>query len=208
MRRLFPIVAALLAAPLMAVAGPHHPPSPPGGAMADRDAMPPMSKEMREKMMKKMHTMMVLRLGELLDYDTARTVQLSEQLQPFAARQKSLQMENHDAMQALHQAADGKGGDVAALSKLLLDNRVKMVELHREMIATLTKGASSEKAAKVALFIARFPRHMERMAEHARGMRGGMRHGAMGGGCPRCQGGMGPGRPGGPAGMGEDIDDD
>jgi hypothetical protein len=139
------------------------------------DGEPPMDRGQRQKMMQKLHMMAAIELGDLLGLDSAGTIKLTERLKRFDDPRIQTQLDNFEAMHQLKRAAKGEAGaDVPALIKRIGDNRVKLAQLDQQELADLTKDLSTDKAAKVAVFLARFPRRVEHMAHAARhGGRGG-----------------------------------
>jgi len=137
----------------------------------------PMDREQREKMLHKVHTMAAIELGDLLGYDTAGTIKLSERMVKFDDPRIHTLLDNFEAMSQLKRAAKGEGAaDVPALVRRLGENRVKLAQLDQQQLAELTSGLPPEKAAKVATFLARFPRRVEQMAHAHRGGHGGRGH--------------------------------
>ena len=165
MRRMLTVLAlCLTVTPLAARAAPRMPP--PG--MMGRHPGPRMDRAQREKMLRKVHTMAVLELGDLLNLSTDDTIRLADRLRRFDDQRVQLQLANFDAMQGLKRAAAGQGGDAAALAKRVADNRVQLAKIDRQELDELLKGLNPQQTAKVALFLARFPQRIEFIARQAR----------------------------------------
>ncbi len=182
-RMLVTLVLCLSVAPLAARA---QPPGPPPGRFQAPNRQ--RARQMRMRMLRRVHTMAVLELGDLLDLSTDDTIRLSHKLQPFDQKRMKLQLATFDAMQGLRRAAAGRGGDAAALAREIADNRVKLAQLNRQELDTLLQGLSAQQQAKVALFVARFPERVAFIAREAQMHRMMERWGRMGG--------HGPGGPG------------
>lgn len=136
-----------------------------------RDEMrSPPPREVREKMLQKVHTLLVTELGSVMGLDTEGTVRLAGELQPFHQERTRLRLEMGDSMRDLHSARRGETqAEVVAIARKLADTRVKLAELDRKELEAILERTSPEKAAEVALFLTHFPRRMERMAREIRG---------------------------------------
>lgn len=164
------LAALALGTPVPALARPHGPP--PAG---QREGAPPkMDRAQREKMLRKMHTMAVIELGELLGLDTAGTIKLSDKLSRYADQRVQLQLDSFDAMEQIRRIARGEGtADVASLARRVAQNRVQLAQIDQSELNDVITGLPPEKAAEATLLLARFPKRMEHLAGKARGMGGG-----------------------------------
>jgi hypothetical protein len=154
---------------------------------------PRLEREHREQMLRKVHTMMVIELGEILELDTAGTIKLSDRLRKYGDERVRLRLENFDAMQELRQIAETGAGDAAGLARRLVANRVKLAELDARELDDVIAGQPPARVVKIAQFLARFPQRLEHMGRGiaderrggpggGRGMGGGMGGGMRGGG--------------------------
>lgn len=126
-------------------------------------AGPPPEREHREHLLRKVHTMMVIELGEILELDTAGTIQLSAKLKKYEDQRVKLRLENFDAMRELKAIGEGGSGDAAALAKRIAANRVKLAELDQRQLDEVIAGQPPGKVAQVAQFLTRFPKRLERL---------------------------------------------
>jgi hypothetical protein len=119
----------------------------------------------REQVLKKIHTSFILELGEMLELDTPATIKLSERLQPYDSRRIQLRMDTWDAMEQLKKISKGKAeGDPVELARKIAKNRMQLAQVDSEELEELIKGLPPDKVAKAALFLAQYPRRIERMA--------------------------------------------
>jgi hypothetical protein len=147
------------------------PPPPPAGMPAGhgRPDGPPMDRAQLEKMLRKIHTMAVVELGEILDLDTAGTIKLSERLSRYEDQRLPLRLENWEAMQQVKRAARGEAtADTSGLARKMAANRVALAQIDQKELEDVLTGLAPEKAAKVALFLTQFPKRIEHMAHEAR----------------------------------------
>jgi Spy/CpxP family protein refolding chaperone len=183
-----------------------------------------------EKMEKRMRLARTLGLAEALDLDTAQALKLGDTLARFDDRRQAARKQAHEAREALRTAAqpDGKATatEVDGAIARLMDSRVQLHAIDKDMLAAVTKDLTPQQRARAALFLGRFRERIERRVMPfgpgmgrgpgsmeggpggMRGMRGpggreghGMMGGGMGGGpgmqdCPMT----GPGGKAGPTG--------
>lgn len=168
MRTAFLLSAVLAATPAFAA------PSPAPGAAAQHD--PVEKRARRVQMLKKLHTMLVLEIGEALELDTAGTIQLASRLEKYNEERIRLRLDNFDAMQELKRIAQGEAsGEAAALVRRVAANRVKLAQVDQQELEIVVAGQPPEKVAKIAELVARYPKRMEQLG---RGV--AERHGAGG----------------------------
>lgn len=165
----------ILSALLLAGSAAYADPPARGGGMGGE-----MTREQRAQMLRKIHTGFVIELGQMLDLDTAGTVKLADRLKKFDDQRVELRLDSHDAMDALRKAARDGGGDPVALAKRLAQNRVKLEQLNQSELDELLKGVPADKVAKVAVFIAEYPRRVERLAREIHRERSMRDHGPSG----------------------------
>ncbi|MFZ5471677.1 MAG: hypothetical protein ACOZIN_19800 [Myxococcota bacterium] len=155
------LLVALMFSPLVALAQPR--------------SRPPPSEEKREQMADRMRMMMVVGLAEALELSEGEALKLGEKIRSFESRRRPLRETMFESMRTLHQASQG---DSAALAQVdsstqkLLDARIRMAELDREMFNELARGLSAEKKAKLATFLARFQQEVKAGFGKGKGMRG------------------------------------
>jgi Heavy-metal resistance len=181
------LLAAVLAAPLAALA------APPGPA-PDRDAR---REEMRDRMERRMRVARTIQLADALDLDEAQALKLREVVNRFHEKRRPLQQQARDAAETLRKAARGdaaaqKGVDDAI--RKLREVRSQIVALNDEMFTAVAKDLPPDKKARAALAMARMrdrmAGQMERFRERIHRFRRDMEPGGPGGMGPR---GMGPG---------------
>lgn len=127
------------------------------------------ARERREKMMNRIRALKTTELGELLELDSNETARLSQTLERFDEDRRRIQMENFEYMRALRQIAKGEAaGDAAELARRMAANRVTLAEIDQRELSAILDGLHPEQAAKASLFLTRFPRKMERLAEDVR----------------------------------------
>jgi hypothetical protein len=147
------VLAAVLAAPILALGQGGPPASPPAEGRGP-------SAEVRDRMERRMRLARTLGLAETLELDEAETARLSAAMAPFDARRKAILEGARGDVATLRQAA--RKGDPKALAGVdgavqrLFDARAALVALDREMFAALSKGMPPGQSARMALFFARF----------------------------------------------------
>lgn len=174
MRRIALLCALSLLVSPVAFAGPGR-----DGPGRDGPKGPPPDRAQREQMLRRVHTAMVLELGELLGLDTAGTIKLSDRLKKYEDQRVQLRLDSFDGMAQLRRASKGEGAgiDAAATARKLAANRVKLAEVDQKELEDVLQGLPADKAAAVAIFLTEFPRRIERMAHgvRERGGKGGPR---------------------------------
>lgn len=161
--------------PMLAMAAP--PPGPPVGKMgAPPDgAMGPSKRHDHER---RMRLMMVVGLAEALGLSEAEAIRLADTMKRFDERRRPLREEMADQHRILKDAA---AGDTAALAKVdeaanrLLEGRIKMAQLDKEMFVLLAKDLTPQKRAQLAVFLGRFKHEMRERAMAGPEDRGGRR---------------------------------
>lgn len=158
----------------------------PGLALAQATATPPARPGLQdpERLEKRARLTRILGLAEALDLDAAQALKLRDTLAKFDERRRSARKQAADARDVLLDVARGgaKIGSAAvdgAITKLL-DARLQLQAIDREMLQAVTKDLSPEQKARAALFLGRFRDRIER-------------HVGMGGHGPGRGQGMGPG---------------
>jgi hypothetical protein len=123
-------------------------------------------REQRLQMMQKIHTGFILELGQLLALDTAGSIKLAGRLQPFDDQRIQVRLGIGDAMDQLKQAAKqgGGGSDMAALARQVGQARVQLAQIDLQELEEILKGLPPDKVAKVAVFMAEYPRRVEHLA--------------------------------------------
>lgn len=191
------LLATLLTLPMLALAAP--PASKPAGRELNME-------ERHKKMEQRMRTMFLLGLSEALELNETEALKMADKVRSVEDRRSPLRKTMFESMQTLKKAAEGDAsaqGGVDAAAQKILETRIRMAELDRELFNELARGLSAEKKAKLAMYMAHF-QHRAGMGKGRMGpgMGPGMGMGPCAGDGP-CDG-MGP-RPGGrgpPAGPG------
>jgi hypothetical protein len=145
-------------------------------------SMPEMSREQRAQMLKKLHTGFIVELGELLELDTAGTVKLADKLKKYDEQRIQLRLDQGDTMDALRKAAKQPAGvDAAALARKLAQGRIQLAQVDQAEMEEIFKQVPADKIAKVAVFMAEYPRRVERVARELQRERFIREHGQGGG---------------------------
>ena len=151
------LLVAVLVLPGLTLAQGAPPASPPGQGNGP-------SAEVRERIERRLRMARTLGLADTLDLDESETAKLNAVMAPFDARRRAILEGVRGDVRTLRQAArqgDPKTDPKAAAAvdgavQRLFEARAAMVALDREMFAALSKGMAPEKAARMALFFARF----------------------------------------------------
>jgi hypothetical protein len=149
--------------------GPHGPPSP----------------EERARIEKKMRVLRVVELAEQLDLDEKAALRMSEQMDKFVDQRRAIHDEQQKNRETIEKAAQGDAQAQKSLDAAVrgfIDNRRKMNQIDLDEWLALGQGLKPQQQARLALFLAEFPKHMHKMAreahkremrEHRKMMRGG-----------------------------------
>lgn len=153
------LVAVMLVTTSVALAAPKNGP-------AKWDAVDPEERaERQEERARQARMMLVVAVAEALELNEAQALKLSEKLKAVDDRRRPVRESMAEAMRQVRQAAEG---DAAALASLdanvqkVLDGRVQMAQLDKELFATLGEGQSPQKRARLALVLAKVGEEMRR----------------------------------------------
>lgn len=163
------LLSAMLSSTAMAA------PPPADAADGSESGGSEMSRDRRAQVLKKIHTGFILELGELLELDTTGTVKLSERLKKFHDQRIQLRLDTGDAMEALRKIAKQgtNPAEAPALARKIAQNRIQLAQLDQQEMEEIIKGLPPEKVAKVAVFMAEYPRRVEHLARELQRERGG-----------------------------------
>lgn len=113
----------------------------------------------RARMEQRMRMLQVVGLSEVLELSTAEALKLDEILRKFDDRRRPLREQVRESGKIVRQAADG---DAAALGQVdqatarILDARVQLAQIDKELFQTLSRDLSPQKRAKLAVFYGHF----------------------------------------------------
>lgn len=130
-----------------------------------------------EERAKRMRMMLVVGMAEALSLSEGDAIRLADKMKSFDDKRKPLREQMIESMKVIRAAADG---DTVALPKVdqatntLLDLRMQMAAVDKEMFVTVAKDLTPQKRAQLALFLAKF--NHERGMGGGKGMRGGRHH--------------------------------
>jgi len=144
----------------LALAGPKtHP--------AKWDAMDPEERaEKQEEHARQARMMLLVSVAEALELNEAQALKLSDKLKAVDEKRRPVREAMRQAMRDVKAAADG---DAAALTTLdqnvqkVLEGRVQMAQLDKELYATLSEGQPPQKKAKLALVLAKVGDELRRL---------------------------------------------
>jgi len=137
-----------------------------GGPMVQPD-----SPEARQRREQSRRMMQVVGLTEALGLSTQEALRVDEVIRRFDERRRPLKEQVRESGRVVMEAARG---DAAALAQVdqaigrVLDARVQLASLDKEMFGALAQGLNPQQRARLALFYARFHK-----GKAARMMRGG-----------------------------------
>ena len=108
--------------------------------------------------------MYVVAISEALELSETDALKLSEKIKGVEEKRRPLRQVMGEAMRSLKDAADG---DATALTQVdanvqkVLDGRVQMAAMDKELFATLAQGYPPQKRAKLALVLGRLKNEMK-----------------------------------------------
>lgn len=133
--------------------------APPKTGPARWDAVDPEERaERQEERAKKARMLLVVAVAEALELNEAQALKLSDKLKAIDEKRRPVREAMHEAMRAVKAASDG---DQAALASIdqnvqrVLDGRVQMAQLDKELYATLAEGQTPQKKARLAVVLAK-----------------------------------------------------
>jgi hypothetical protein len=144
----------------LALAGPKNNP-------AKWDAMDPEDRaEKHEERARQARMMLLVSVAEALELNEAQALKLSDKLKVIDDKRRPVREAMGEAMRQVKAAAEG---DAAAAVNVdqnvqkILDGRVQMAQLDKELYATLAEGQTPQKKAKLAVMLAKVGEEMRRM---------------------------------------------
>jgi len=144
----------------LALAGPKNNP-------AKWDAMDPEDRaEKHEERARQARMMLLVSVAEALELNEAQALKLSDKLKVIDDKRRPVRETMGEAMRQVKAAAEG---DAAAAVNVdqnvqkILDGRVQMAQLDKELYATLAEGQTPQKKAKLAVVLAKVGEEMRRM---------------------------------------------
>ena len=145
------LILALALVPALALSAPAAPPGPGGAAFAQgrRD-------DLRQRHLRLARA---LGLAEALDLDEQGALKLRATLARHDERRAPVERDVAEAVRTLRAAAAGEGAQAAQVDgavQRLHDGRERLARLDAELLAELTSGATPERKARAALFLAHF----------------------------------------------------
>jgi hypothetical protein len=141
----------------------------PLSAFAEEPRSPEQEKDRaarRERTQKRHRMMQVVGLAEALDLSTEQALRMGEVIRTFDDRRRPLHEQVMEASRTLRQAADGDRnalGQVDQATSRLLDARMQLAALDKEMFNALSRDLSPQKRAQMAVFFAQFQRRAKSM---------------------------------------------
>lgn len=146
-------------------------------ALAEPPRGPP--PEERARVEKKMRMLRVVDLADRLDLDEKAALKLSETMDRFAEKRQKMHQEMEKHREVVERAAQGDSDALKGLDgavRQFLDLRKRMGDVDLEEWIALGQGLSAQKQARLALFLAEWPRFVQKMMREAhRERRGEMR---------------------------------
>lgn len=142
----------------LAFAGPHHGP----GKGDDGDDRA----ERKEERARHARMMLTVSIAEALELNEAQGLKLAEKLKVLDEKRRPVREAMGEAMRQVRAAADGDASALAALDanmQRVLDGRVQMAQLDKELFASLGEGQTPQKRAKLALVLAKAGDDLRRM---------------------------------------------
>jgi len=135
----------------------------------------PEHRQMREQ---RKRMMQVVGLTEALGLSTQDALKLDETIRRFDERRRPLKDSVRESAKVVMDAARGDNAALAQVDQAtnrILDARIQLATLDKEMFQALSAGMNAQQRAKLALFYARFHKGMKAEGRHFRMMR--MHHG-------------------------------
>ncbi len=165
MKRMLMAVGVVCLMSSLALAGDKTPPPKWGG---DNEA----KAEKQEENARKTRMLAVVGIAEALELSEADALKLSDKLRVVDEKRRPIREAMNDAVRSLKAAAEGGTATDAQVTQdiqRVLDGRVQLAALDKEMFAELSQGQSPQKKAKLALFLAKFGEETRRMKAMSKG---------------------------------------
>lgn len=122
--------------------------------------------EKHEERARQARMMLLVSVAEALELNEAQALKLSEKLKVIDEKRRPVREAMGEAMRQVKAAADG---DAAASANIdqhvqkVLEGRVQMAQLDKELYATLAEGQTPQKKARLAVVLAKVGEEMRRM---------------------------------------------
>ncbi|MDP1914967.1 MAG: hypothetical protein Q8L14_01890 [Myxococcales bacterium] len=144
----------------LALAGPKNHP-------AKWDAMDPEERaEKHEERARQARMMLLVSVAEALELNEAQALKLSEKLKVIDEKRRPVREAMGEAMRQVKAASEGDAAAAANIDQhvqKVLDGRVQMAQLDKELYATLAEGQTPQKKARLAVVLAKVGEEMRRM---------------------------------------------
>lgn len=114
--------------------------------------------ERHEERARQARMMLVVAVAEALELNEAQALKVADKVKALDDKRRPVREAMGDAMRAVKAAADGDAAALAALDanvQKVLDGRVQMAQLDKELFATLGEGQPPQKRAKLAVVLAK-----------------------------------------------------
>jgi hypothetical protein len=130
------------------------------------DAMDPEERvEKREERARQARMMLVVAVAEALELNEAQALKLSDKLKAVDDKRRPVREAMGEAMLQVKAAAEGDAAAAASLDQnvqKVLEGRVQLAQLDKELYATIAEGQTPQKKAKLALVLAKVGEEMRR----------------------------------------------
>jgi len=126
--------------------------------------MPRDPAEMRQRREQRVRLMQVVGLTEALGLSTQDALRVDETIRRFDERRRPLKDQIREAGKVVTEAARGDNSALAQVDQAtnrLLDARIQLASLDKEMFQTLARDMGPQQRARLALFYARFVKGMK-----------------------------------------------
>ncbi|MBL8935507.1 MAG: hypothetical protein JNM69_13205 [Archangium sp.] len=114
--------------------------------------------ERQEEHARQGRMMLVVAVAEALELNEAQALKVADKVKALDEKRRPVREAMGEAMRAVKAAADGDAAALAALDanmQKVLDGRVQMAQLDKELFATLGEGQPPQKRAKLAVVLAK-----------------------------------------------------
>lgn len=128
--------------------------------------------ERHEDRARQARMMLLVSVSEALELNEAQALKLADKLKALDEKRRPVREAMGEAMKQLRNAADGDAAALAALDanvQRVLDGRVQMAQLDKELYSTLAEGQTPQKRAKLAVVLAKMQDEMRRLRGGGKG---------------------------------------
>jgi hypothetical protein len=122
--------------------------------------------EKHEERARQARMMLLVSVAEALELNEAQALKLSDKLKVIDDKRRPVREAMGEAMRQVKAAAEGDAAAAANVDQnvqKVLDGRVQMAQLDKELYATLAEGQTPQKKAKLAVVLAKVGEEMRRM---------------------------------------------